>query len=155
MTVGSPGGEDMRPTDRQQHTGFRLAAPMVGWTGGRGSDAPKLASGEAGRSVRTNAGTPLASLLVPATAERVTSDPRALQTLVGHCRSRSPTTGTAISSGGDAEAGAALEAAQGHGAAMESNHPSGGLLRPAGFEDRMGIRLVQGECVALNGLENR
>ena len=25
-----------------------------------------------------------------------------------------------------------------HGAAMESNHPSGGLLRPAGFEDRMG-----------------
>ncbi len=21
---------------------------------------------------------------------------------------------------------------------MESNHPSGGLLRPAGFEDRMG-----------------
>jgi hypothetical protein len=24
-----------------------------------------------------------------------------------------------------------------HGAAMESNHPSGGLLRPAGFEDRM------------------
>ena len=25
-----------------------------------------------------------------------------------------------------------------HGAAMESNHPTGGLLRPAGFEDRMG-----------------
>src|SRR5687767_15568951 len=25
-----------------------------------------------------------------------------------------------------------------HGAAMESNHPSGGLPRPAGFEDRMG-----------------
>jgi hypothetical protein len=34
---------------------------------------------------------------------------------------------------------------------MESNRPSGGLLRPAGFEDRRGIRLVQGECVALNG----
>jgi hypothetical protein len=25
-----------------------------------------------------------------------------------------------------------------HGAAKESNLPSGGLLRPAGFEDRMG-----------------
>jgi hypothetical protein len=36
--------------------------------------------------------------------------------------------------GWDAEAGAALEAAQGHGAAMESNHPSGGLLRPAGLK---------------------
>jgi hypothetical protein len=28
---------------------------------------------------------------------------------------------------------------------MESNHLSGGLLRRAGFEDRMGIRLVQAE----------
>jgi hypothetical protein len=36
---------------------------------------------------------------------------------------------------------------------MESNHPGGGLLRPAGFED--GIRLVQLECEPLNGLENR
>jgi hypothetical protein len=32
---------------------------------------------------------------------------------------------------------------------MELNHPSGGLLRPAGFEDRVGIRLAKRECVAL------
>jgi hypothetical protein len=38
---------------------------------------------------------------------------------------------------------------------MESNHPSGGLLRPAGFEDRMGIGLVQLEWEPLNDLENR
>jgi hypothetical protein len=38
---------------------------------------------------------------------------------------------------------------------MESNHPSEGLLRPAGFEDRMGVSLVQRECDPLNGLENR
>ena len=45
----------------------------------------------------------------------------------------------------------ALQASSRHGAAMESNHPSGGLLRPAGFEDLVGMRLVQGECVKLNG----
>jgi hypothetical protein len=32
---------------------------------------------------------------------------------------------------------------------MESNRPSGGLLRPAGFEDRVAIRLAKRECVAL------
>jgi hypothetical protein len=28
-----------------------------------------------------------------------------------------------------------------HGAAMESNHPTGGLLRPAGFEDGLAFEL--------------
>ncbi len=35
------------------------------------------------------------------------------------------------------------------GAAMESNHPSGGLLRPAGFEDRMGHQTPAAPCPIL------
>src|SRR3954447_20740809 len=47
-----------------------------------------------------------------------------------------------------------------HGAAMESNHPIGGLLRPAGFEDRGGVSgyfawegglpSIRGWCAALS-----
>src|SRR4051794_23960256 len=38
-----------------------------------------------------------------------------------------------------------------HGAAMESNHPTGGLLRPAGFEDRA-VRATNPACrAALRG----
>ena len=36
------------------------------------------------------------------------------------------------------------------GAAMESNHPSGGLLRPAGFEDRMGHQTPAAPRPSLN-----
>ena len=38
---------------------------------------------------------------------------------------------------------------------MESNHPSGGLLRPAGFEDRVASDSYSLSTSHSNGLENR
>jgi len=36
---------------------------------------------------------------------------------------------------------------------MESNHPSGGLLRPAGFEDRIGHQTAAAPRASLGRLE--